>query len=109
MAPQRTYSSLTTEAARLLGSRVRQGRLERRWTQEEFAERVGASAVTIRKVEAGDPSVALGLAFEAAVLVGVPLFGDDSERRSLESARVEDRLALLPRRARRPPRGDDDF
>jgi transcriptional regulator with XRE-family HTH domain len=109
MARDRTYSRLAIEAARLLGARVRQGRLERRWTQEEFAERVGVSPVTVRKIEAGDPSVAIGSVFEAAVLVGAPLFGDDPVRRSLESARVEDRLALLPSRARRPLEFDDDF
>jgi transcriptional regulator with XRE-family HTH domain len=109
MARKRTYSRLTIEAARLLGARVRQGRIERRWTQEEFAERVGVSPVTARKIEAGDPTVALGTAFEAAVLVGAPLFGDDPARRSLEAARVADRLALLPSRVRQPWEFDDNF
>jgi hypothetical protein len=41
--------------------------------------------------------------------MGVPLFGDDEERRSVEAARLIDRLALLPGRARRPVKVDDDF
>ena len=49
-------------------------RRERRWTLAELAERVGVSVVTIRKVERGDPTVALGTAFEAAVIAGVVLF-----------------------------------
>ena len=40
----------------------------------------------MRKVERGDPSVALGTAFEAATLVGVPLFHHDAARRSVAMA-----------------------
>jgi transcriptional regulator with XRE-family HTH domain len=105
----RTYSVATLEAGHLLGDAVRAARLERRWTVRELAERVGASYNTIQKVERGDLTVALGVAFEAAVLLGVPLFGDDPERRRVEGARLRDRLAVLPERARRPVRIDNDF
>lgn len=43
------------------------------------------------------------------MLVGVPLFDQDPDRRSLEAGRVEDRLALLPARAREPRRPKNDF
>ncbi len=109
MQKPRSYSPLTVDAARLLGASVRIARLERRWTVEDLAERVGVNHSTMRKVERGDLTVRLGVAFEAAALLGVPLFGDDDERRSLETARLEDRLAVLPERARRPVRVDDDF
>lgn len=99
----------TLEATRLLGERVRLGRRERRWTVQELAERVGVSVPTMRKVERGDPSVRLGIAFEAATLTGVPLFHPDPSRLSLEAARVEDRLAVLPRLVRKPTEIDDDF
>ena len=36
----------------------------------ELAERVGTSHVTIGRIERGHPSVALGLYFQAAVLLG---------------------------------------
>jgi len=100
---------MTREATRLLGARIRLARRERRWTLQELAERVGVTAVTLRKVEQGDPSVRLGIAFEAAALTGVPLFGEDPERRQVEGRRVEDRLAVLPRLVRRPKEVDDDF
>lgn len=109
MRKPRTYSPVTVEAARLLGAAVRAARLERRWTVEELAERIGANHTTVRKVERGDLTVGLGVAFEAAAIVGVPLFGDDAERRSLEAARLADRLAVLPDRARRPVTIDNDF
>jgi transcriptional regulator with XRE-family HTH domain len=103
------YSPQTMEAARLLGARVRLARRERRWTMQELAERVGVSVPTMRKVERGDPGVGLGIAFEAATLTGVPLFDPDPSRLSLERARVEDRLAVLPRLVRKPAEIDDDF
>ena len=108
MSGPSTYSPQTAEALTLLGARVRLARLERRWTIVEVAERVGVSPVTIRKVETGDPSVALGTAFETAALVGVALFHSDRSRRAWESAHVNALLALLPARVRQS-RVDDDF
>lgn len=101
------------DAARVLGLQVAQARRERRWTAGELAERANISAVTLRKVERGDPTVALGTALDVAVLVGVPLFGadpaDPSELGRI-AARERDRLALLPERVRVSQREpDDDF
>lgn len=103
------YSPRTLEAAELLGARIRLGRRERRWTLAELADRVGVGVVTMRKIERGDPGVGLGASFEAATLTGVVLFDEDPSRRSLEAARVDDRLAVLPRRVRKPAEADDDF
>ena len=105
----RTYSPVTIETARLLGARVRLARRERHWTLRELAERVGVTHVTMRKVEQGDLTVALGIAFEAAAVLGVPLFHEDPSRRLLEAGRVEDRLAVLPQLVRKPAQVDDDF
>lgn len=104
-----SLSPLTLEAVKLLGASVRLGRRQRHWTVAELAERVGVSEATMLKVEHGDPGVRLGIAFEAAALVGVPLFDEDRSRRALEAARVEDRLAVLPQRMRQPAEVDDDF
>jgi len=104
-----TFSTVTEEAGRLLGAQIRLGRRQRRWTLQGLADRVGVTAVTMRKVENGDLTVGLGIAFEAATLVGVPLFHEDSSRRALERARVEDRLAVLPKTVRRPTEVNDDF
>ena len=109
MPRARTYSPLALEAAKLLGANVRLRRQQRRWTVAELAERVGVSEATMLKVEHGAPGVRLGIALEAAALVGVTLFDEDGSRRALEAARVEDRLALLPQRVRRPAEVDDDF
>ncbi len=108
MSSARVLSPVTVEAARLLGDRVAAARRERRWTLAELAERAGVSVVTIRKVEKGDPTVALGTAFEAATLVGVALFHDDPARRALEAEVVQTRLAVLPA-AVRVAGVDDEF
>lgn len=105
----RTYSTATTEATKLLGSQIAVARRERRWTLQELAERVGVTHVTMRKIEHGDPSVGLGVAFEAATLTGVALFHADRSRRAIEAARIEDRLTALPDRVRKPTKIDDDF
>lgn len=106
---QNPLSPQAIEAAELLGARIRLARRERRWTLQELADRVGVTAVTMRKVERGDPSVRLGIAFEAAALTGVVLFDPEPSRRRLEAERVGDRLALLPQLVRRPVAVDDDF
>lgn len=109
LAKTRTLSPLASEAVKLLGASVRLGRRQRRWTVAELAERVGVTETTMLKVEHGDPGVRLGIAFEAAALVGVPLFDEDPSRRALEAERVQDRLAVLPQKTRRPLEVDDDF
>ncbi len=70
---------------------------------------MGVTRTTIAKVEHGDLTVGLGVAFEAAAVLGIPLFGADDDRRRVEAARVDDRLAVLPTSVRTPARVDDDF
>jgi transcriptional regulator with XRE-family HTH domain len=104
------FSPYTADAAKLLGAQIQQGRHDRRWSAEELAKRVGISRPTLSKIERGDPSVGLGAAFEAARLVGVPLFGEDRDRLRAELNRSRDRLALLPQRVRAARNdADDDF
>jgi transcriptional regulator with XRE-family HTH domain len=109
MKRPRAFSPATLEATQLLGARIRLARHERRWTLQELAERVGVTHVTMRKVERGDPSVGLGVAFEAATVTGVPLFHEDPSRLTLEVDRVKNRLAVLPQLVRKPIEVDDDF
>jgi transcriptional regulator with XRE-family HTH domain len=110
MKRTRTYSPYTIEAAQLLGARVRLARRERRWSMQELADRAGIAKFTLGKVEHGDLTVSLGVAFEVAVLVGVPLFHEDRSRLSIDFDRVRDRTALLPQRVRaRRKDVKDDF
>ena len=110
MARERTYSRYTREAATLLAKQIRLGRKQRKWTEHELAERAGISRATLQKIEKGDLSVAIGLVFEVAVLVGVPLFDEESGPLTAYIARTDDKLALLPSTVRkRRKMVDDEF
>jgi DNA-binding XRE family transcriptional regulator len=102
---QHAYTPTVREAAELLGAEIVQARLARRWTVRELAERADVSPATLQKVEKGNPSVALGTAFDVATLVGMPLFYADSSRLADEAARAAPGAAATggaspPRRAR---------
>jgi len=101
----RTYSPYAVEAAQLLGAHIGLARRERRWSMQELADRAGITKFTLNKVEHGDPTVGLGLAFEVAALVGVPLFHEDRSGLRTDIDRTRERIALLPQRVR--ARGED--
>jgi transcriptional regulator with XRE-family HTH domain len=106
----RTYSSLTLQALNLLGKQVRLARKHRHMTEAELAARIGIARGTLRLIEKGDPKVEIGLAFEAATIAGVSLFVPEASSLAAQSERLDDKLALLPRSARRPRKEiDDDF
>lgn len=106
----RTYSPPTLDAARILGLQIARARRERRWTIEELAERIGVSKVTARSVELGKPTVAVGVVFEAATIVGLRLFDQDPDGLRDLVQRSSEQLALLPARVRPTQRPvDDDF
>ncbi|HTY51452.1 MAG TPA: helix-turn-helix domain-containing protein [Steroidobacteraceae bacterium] len=52
---------IAQEVARHLGALVRQGRLARRWTVAELAERARVGTATLKRIEKGAPSVSLGV------------------------------------------------
>ncbi len=53
-------SENTDTHLRSLGGRLRDARLERNESQQLFSARLGVSVPTLRKMENGDPSVAIG-------------------------------------------------
>ena len=102
----------TTDALTLLGTQIRQGRIERGWTIADLAERAHVSEGTIKAVENGAPGTAIATVLNTAVLAGVPLFGaEDHAELARLRRRGEERLALLPSRVRQSQtEGDpDDF
>lgn len=110
MRRQHPYSHQTVDAVRVLGLEIARTRRARHWTEAELAGRVGISAVTLRNIERGTPTVGIGTVFEAATLLGIDLFGTGPEGLRSLVERGRDRLALLPARVREP-RGPvrDDF
>lgn len=111
MAKKRhTYTRLTTDAAQVLGTLIARARRARGWTAAELGERVGVSARTISNLEHGSPTVALGTAFEAATMLGVPLFAAEGPELAALARQGRETLALLPSRVYHPRTPvDDDF
>lgn len=68
MAPVLSFQS--AEALRLVGERIRTARLRRGESEAGMALRAGVSRDTWRRLEAGNPGVAIGLFFEAMYLLG---------------------------------------
>ena len=109
---ERTYSRYSRDAALLLGKHIRLARKERKLTEANLADRIGISRATLQKIEKGDPKCELGLVFEAAVLVGVPLFEAPSTANVFASSieNVSNKIALLPASVRKKQKGvNDDF
>lgn len=98
----RVYSPLALEALTMLGKLIRLARKQRRMSEAELAERTGISRSTLQRIEKGDPKVEVGIMFEAAALVGVPLFDAGPGRLSDKIARIDDKLALLPKAIHKP-------
>lgn len=110
MKKQRTFTRHAQEAALLMGEQIKLGRKQRRWSETNLAERAGISRVTLRKIENGELSCAVGLVFEVATLVGVKLFEPDSMPLAKHIEHTQDKIALLPQRIKATNRAvRDDF
>lgn len=106
---ERIYSRHSKDAAILLGKYIQFGRKERALTEVDLADRAGISRTTLQKIEKGDLKCELGLYFEVATLVGVPLFGADSSTAiSANVERINDKLALLPKSIHKKKKEVDD-
>ena len=106
----RTYSRYNIEAVTLLGKQIKLGRKQRKWTEAELAQRAGISVSTVKRLEKGDMTCAVGLMFEVAILVGVKLFSGDNFTLETWKERINDKIALLPKTIRSIQNElDDDF
>lgn len=106
----RAYSPYATQAVSLLGRLIRLHRIERRMPARDLADRAGISRTTLRRIESGDMRCEIGLVFEVAALVGVPLFANTALSHQDLREHIEARIALLPQSVRLGP-GEvhDDF
>jgi transcriptional regulator with XRE-family HTH domain len=106
----RTYSDSTLRAIRLLASLIKSARKRKGWSESDLAERCGATRPTIRKIEQGSPATEIGLYFEIANILGIPLFADDARELSAMQDRVDLELSVLPERIRKDTKEVfDDF
>ena len=107
---KRTYSRYTGEALKLLAGRMKATRLERGITVQDLAERAGISRDLLYRIEHADPTCGIGVVFEVSTLLGLTLFQSDYDDLIVKNKMAEDKLALLPSRARPAKVAvDDDF
>lgn len=93
----RTYSRYSLQALALLGALLRTARIEKKLGLQALAERAGISRDLLRRIEKGDPRCEIGVVFELAAILGVPLFDPEPGALTARSRTVQDRLALLPK------------
>jgi|ERR1035441_4365082 transcriptional regulator with XRE-family HTH domain len=106
----RIYSRQNLEALELLAQMIRVGRIDRKMSAQEMANRAGISRPLLRRIESADPSCAIGSVFEVAAIAGVPLFGGEPDRLQTQRSALTEKLSLLPQRTRKPRRViHDDF
>lgn len=111
MPTGRPYTKSTLEAAKLLGLQIRLARKKRRMSETELAERAHIARSTLQKIEKGDPSINIGLAFEAAIVVGVSLFNAENPKALRDQTQAaNEKLTLLSHKPGRSTRElKDDF
>lgn len=105
----RVYSPYVIESTALLGNLIRLGRKERRWTEQQLADRARISRATLKKIEKGNLRCEIGLVFELASLTGVTLFEPERGRLTMDIDLVTAKLCLLPRSVRAKRKVKDDF
>jgi transcriptional regulator with XRE-family HTH domain len=106
----RIYSGYTLEALSLLSKYIKAKRLERRITTQELADRATISRGLLRRIENADPNCSIGTVFEVASILEISLFSASYESIVAKNNAMDEKLALLPREARKRKIGiDDDF
>jgi transcriptional regulator with XRE-family HTH domain len=83
------------EAIRVLGQQIRIGRHRKGWSAESLAARIGVSPRTVTSIEAGSPGTSIATVLNAAVTVGVRIFGADRDELVAMRRRGDEVIALL--------------
>ena len=106
----RPYSRYSRDAAVLLGQLIRLARIDRKLTHEQLAERAHVSRGLVHRIENGDPGCAIGAVFDVAAIVGVRLFDAGQSTLATGIAANTATLALLPQAIRTSTKPvNDDF
>ena len=106
----RPISKPCHRALALFGTLLRAARIERGMSQAQLAERLGVGRHSVIALEQGSPTLAIGTAFEAAVILGIPLLADDAQGQAKLAGSLAALATVLPARAgRKIVALDDDF
>src|SRR5436190_24290083 len=91
-----------------LGGAIRVARIRRRHTAQDFASRLGVTLPTLRKLERGDPGVALATFVSALWLIGLLDRLRDLARPENDVLGNMLETSRLPQRIRKPVHDDID-
>lgn len=98
----------TKDALTILAAMIRAARIQRGMSAAKLAERIGVSRGAIQRLEAAEPGTSIGTAFEAAIVLGIPLFDVAADDLATLRKQKQDVNALLPQRAFLASHGDID-
>lgn len=98
----------TKDALKILAAMIRASRIQHGMSAAKLAERVGVSRGAIQRLEAGEAGTAIGTAFEAAIVLGIPLFDVAADDLATLRKQKQDINALLPQRAYLASQSDID-
>lgn len=87
---------------------IKTARLEKGLSQDNLAKRINISRYSVMAIEKGDPKVSIGIVFEAASIVGVPLFAESEQELQKLNTITSGYNSLLPKRVRHKKRPVDD-
>jgi len=104
----RVLSKLSRLALKTFGALIRAARTERGLSQSNLAERLNVSRYSVIAIEKGDPKVAIGVFFEAATIVGIPLLADNALELQKSQRTLASFNAVLPKRVRFKDEPTDD-
>ncbi|MDQ6879248.1 MAG: helix-turn-helix domain-containing protein [Candidatus Dormibacteraeota bacterium] len=97
--PTRPLFPESQRRAEALGERLRLARLRRRISLADLAARVGASRITLARLERGDLSASLGLLVRLLGVLGLDADLDQLARDDELGKRLQDVRLRRPRRA----------
>ncbi len=102
-------SDFVQMSIKMLGGFIRVARIKREMPQSELAIRLNVSRQTVMAIERGSASVAIGVVFEAARILGIPILNEDNKVISRWQEILSEFQALLPTRVDPSKEIDDDF
>lgn len=96
MKEDQTLSMSAKNALKLFSMLLEKERRKKGYSQKDLAQRAGVSRFSVQNILKGEPSVSIGTYFEIAVILGVPLFTDNSHKLASMIKQVEEVISLLP-------------
>lgn len=98
-----TFPSVLKQLA-ALGERLRLARLRRKITAELFSERMGVSRETLRRMENGDPTIAVGTYMRALRVLGLDGDIDTLARDDVLGRKLQDLALPQAHKRKRTPK-----